>query len=409
MPIRSPFGGGSGPTQGFRHASLTVLAGSGLGHFISLALTPAIARIYSPTTFGVFASVLAASTTLVGISTFRLEVLAQRTREDAQARSLFRVALASNLAWGLAGSLAAVTAAVMTGQLLWLAAGLLVVVASLQLVGTGILTRAGGYRQLAGANLAQGSGAGTLQVVFGVISPTPASLLAGFILARVVWVRAILGFVPGHHAPLDGTAVRRFALAAGPSALVNSLGGQAPILLASLAYGTSGAGLLAMAIRLVVSPLSIVGQAAASATLGEVGRSIREGEGSAAYVVRRAMRDLLLLGLIPCALAALLGRMAVPFLLGTEWETAGSLVALLAAGTLAQLVVSPFAQLLNLLGRSRQLLMWDITRLVLIVAAWLVPAFFGQSLVVTVAVYTSVLVAIYGLLWWLLRKALRRV
>jgi O-antigen/teichoic acid export membrane protein len=409
MLKRPSLSGWSRPADGFRRASLTVLAGSGLGHFIGLALTPVIARLYSPGDFGVFASVIAASTTLVGISTFRLEVLAQGAPDDSQARSLFRVALTSDLAWGLVASLGAIAVTVVTGQLLWLTAGVLVVIASLQLVGSGILTRTRAYGQLAGANFTQGSGSGALQVVLGVLSPTPGSLLAGFVLARLVWVRAILGFVPGPRTPLDREEVRRFAFAAGPSALVNSLGGQAPILLASLLFGSSAAGLLAMAIRLIVSPLSIVAQAAASATLGEVGRCIREGEGSPTCVVRRAMRDLFLLGFVPCSLAALLGRALVPYLLGTQWATTGTLVALLATGTLAQLVVSPFAQLLNLLGRSRLLLAWDITRLVLIAAAWLIPAAFGQGLVVAVGVYSSVLIAIYGLLWCLLRSALSRV
>jgi O-antigen/teichoic acid export membrane protein len=398
----------SGPAPGgFRRASLTVLTGSGLGHFVGLALTPAIARLYSPDVFGGFASMLAVSTALVGISTFRLEVLAQRTTADSEARSLLRLALASSVAWGILSSVVAVGVAAFTGEFLWLAAGPLVMVASLQLVGGGVLTRRGEYRELAGANFAQGASAGSVQVGLGVLAPTSWSLLAGFMLARLVWIRPLVRFLPGDQAKLDRTPIRHYASMAGPSAFFSGLGGQAPILLASLLFGAGAAGLLAMSFRLVVSPLGIVSQAAAAATLGEVGRSLRDDQGSAERIVRRAMRDLFLLGLLPCSLAAAFGPWLVPLVLGPEWATTGSLIALLAAGTLAQLTVSPFAHVLNLLGRSRQLLVWDGSRLIGITAAWLIPWALGLRLPAVVGIYSITLVATYTLLWLLLRAALR--
>jgi O-antigen/teichoic acid export membrane protein len=351
--------------------------------------------------------VLAASTTLVGISTFRLEVLAQGAAADTEARSIFRVALGCNVVWGLVSSVGAVMIAVVSGEILWLAAGVMVMVASLQLLGAGVLTRRGEYRALAGANFVQGASAGSAQVALGLAAASPWSLLAGFMVARLIWIRPLARFLPGELKQLDRGGIRRYALTAGPSAFVNSLGGQAPILLASMMFGTRAAGLLAMTVRLLVSPLGIVSQAAASATLGEVGRSLRENEGGADSIVRRAMRDLFLLGLLPCSLAAALGPWLVPLLLGPDWRTTGTLLALLSVGTLAQLTLSPFAQLLNLLGRSRRLLSWDAVRFCCIAAAWIIPWGLGYSIETTVAVYSLTLVGVYALLWQLLRSALR--
>lgn len=392
----------SGGSIGFRRAGLTVLVGSGSGHFIALALTPLISRLYSPDVFGVFASVVAASTVFVGISTFRLEVLAQRSGSEETARGTLALALVSSIAWGALLSAGAVLLAFRSDNVIWLGAGALVTIASLQLVGGAALVRRGDYRRLARANFVQGAGAATTQVALGAVSPTPGGLLAGFALARLIWLQPVASLARGRRRHVSWRSVRPFALTAGPSAFLNSLGGQMTVLLAIAFYGPVGAGLLAMAIRVLVSPLGIVGQAAAAATLGEVGRILRDGDGSVRAVAHRAMRDMLRVGLIPCGLAAALGIALVPRLLAPEWETTGHIVALLSFGTLAQFTISPFSQLLNLLGRSRQLLCWDLGRLVLITLAWTIPALDNQPLVITVGFYSASLVVIYIGLWRLL-------
>jgi O-antigen/teichoic acid export membrane protein len=190
--------------------------------------------------------------------------------------------------------------------------------------------------------------------------------------------------------------IRRAALIAGSSAIVNSTATQLPILLGAWLFGTAEVGMMAMSIRILVGPLSIVGAAAASANLGEAGRLFRTAEGGLATLVQRAMLDLLMVGLIPCGLAALLGTRVVPWLLGDRWKEAGAMVALLSIGALAQFVTSPFSQLLNLMGHNRQLLVWDCLRLALIFLSFVVPALLSQSFIVAIGAYSLVQVVIYA-------------
>lgn len=401
----------------FRSATLRVTLGSGLGYLVTLLLTPVLSRIFGPEAFGLSATVIAAISVFTGVSTFRLEIFAQRSPDDAQAWALFRTGLASAGVWGGLVSAGAVVAWwVFEADPLWLLVGPLVFLASLQLVGGAVLTRDRRYSALASANFTQGAGTGVGQVLLGLVQASPLSLVLGFAAARLVWFvpvarlfrpRPATSGADRAHAARIPEEVRRDAPVAGLSALVNSLGGQLTILVASALYGAVEAGLLAMAIRLLVSPLAIIGQAAAAASIGELGRIVRTSTDGGGSVVKSAMRDLFLVGLIPCVSLGVVGVFFSGPILGAEWEEAGIMMALLAPGTLLQFTVSPFSQLLNLTGRSRRLLVWDLTRVVVLATTLVTPWALGASILVTVACYSVALVPLYVWMAVLVRSAVR--
>lgn len=410
-----PPGAAAGPT---RRAGLTVLAGSGAGFGLALLLTPVLSRLYAPSVYGMFTAVAALAAIFVGVSTFRLEVLSQRVTDAAEASRLRQLALVAALGWGLAVSvLTGVVVLLLGASRWWLATGPLVTVASLQLVGSAAWTRERRYRALASANLAQGAGAAVLQVALGWIAGSVGALLAGFAAGRLAWLPALHESyrvaAPNGRGSRQRLAQtwresRGFAATSGGAAALNSIGGQLPVLLGAGLFGQAEVGFLAMAIRLLVAPLGVVGQAAAAANAGEAGRLLRDRDPTVAVMVRKGMRDLFAVGVLPCVVAGVAGGWLVPVLLGVTWAPAGPLLAWLALGTLAQVTVSPFSQLLNLTGRHRWLLIWDAARMVLVGLTFGIPAALGQPLVVAVAAYSVGLVVLYGVLGWLCLAALRR-
>jgi O-antigen/teichoic acid export membrane protein len=327
-------------------------------------------------------------------------MLAQAEPDDREAQKLLTIACLASILWGALISAGCGVAIIFFGANRWLiAAGPLVSVASLQTIGLAAYLRARRYRSTALANFVHGAGAGVVQVLLGWWFASVGSLIAGFAASRVIWVRAIhWQRVSPRELVRTWTTARRFAFLSGGSAAINSLGGQLPILLCAWLYGQAEVGMLAMAIRILVAPLGIIGQAAASATTGEVGRLLRNREGAADLLVRRGMRDLFLLGLLPCLSAAALGPWLVPIVLGTAWAPAGTLVAWLSAGTLAQFTAAPFSQLLNIAGRSRLMLGWDVTRIVVIAGAFGLAALTGGTVIVAVALYTFAQIFLYVLL-----------
>ena len=385
---------------GVRKAGFIVLVGSGLGFGISILLTPFIAHIFEPAVYGSFALITAVTSVFVGVSTFRLEFQAQKNSDDTEASELIRLAFVASCAWGVILTLAAYVAVGLWHlSRFWLSTGLLVFLASLQLVGSAVLTRARRYRSLAIANFLQAASLSIVQVSLGLLSAGVGSLIAGFGAARLGWFLALRQprrEMPGMATLWKGN--RRFAAVAGSSAFINSLTGQLPVLLIAIFYGDATVGQLAIAIRILVAPLSIVGSAAASANIGEVGNLIRRGNENAAQLVKRGMRDLLVVGLIPCGIATALGVWLVPLILGKRWDEAGQLLAVLTAGTLAQFVAAPFTALLIMTGNNPTLLKWDIARFCATVLSLAIPWALGLSAVSAIGCYSIAFVVVYTIL-----------
>ena len=380
-----------------RKASFTVLIGSVLGSAISLLVTPLVSRIFEPAVYGEFALITGVMSVFVGVSTFRLEVQSLRAADDTEAAGLIRLGLIASGAWGVALTIATGLAVALWGvDGYWLSTGVLVFLTSLQLLGSAVLTRAQRYRNLAAGNFVQGASFGVVQLLLGMISAGVGELIAGFGAARLCWFPALGAF--WHKVPGIGALWRenrQFAAFAGTSAFINSLATSAPVLLASFFYGDAAVGQFAIGIRLLIAPLSIIGQAVASANIGEVSRMLRDGDHNSVLLVRRGMRDLLAVGLIPSGLAGILGTWAVPFVLGREWREAGLLLAVLSAGALAQFVVAPFSQLLNLTGNNRLLLIWDTGRFGATILSFCVARTAGMPLVWAIGFWSSALILLH--------------
>lgn len=387
--------------SGFRRAGLKVLVGSAAGAAFGLALTPVLSRLVSPAVFGSFMTLVALASVLVGVSTMRLEVVGQSEPDDDEARALLGLGMTLAIAVGvLVTVVCAIAWALGRASPLTLVVGPLVTIASLQLVGTASLARKRAYGSLAGATFLQNGVMAVAQTGFAAISPTVGALILGFLAGRVHWLMHVPRLVWRRAAATrTWRRHRRYALTAGTSAGINSLAGQIPILLPALLFGDQAAGWFAMALRILVSPLALVGEAAAAAAVGEISQGLRaKSVEQARRVLRRGMRDLAVVGAIPAVLAGTLGVVAVPMLLGAEWDGAGPIVAALAVGAWAQFAVAPFSATLTLAGHAGSMLVWDICRLVVVTGAFIVPAALGLGVVAAAIGYSAAMVSLYAAL-----------
>lgn len=389
---------------------MTIAAGSALGVLVTVALTPIISRLYSPEVFGEFSTIVAVASVLIGFSTMRFEIFAQAEKRFSEFVAAMRLALIIMIATAAALTMATVALArIIDLPTVWLLLGPLVLVGSLQLTGAAALVREQKYRRLSLANFWQQATIGIWQVAVGTFSASIAALVVAFALARSVWVVPTVASLK--HATSSLRRYCRFrrkeALTAGLSALVNSLAGQAVVILVAFIYGSTEVGLLAMAIRIIVSPIGMAAQAFSSAVVGEIGKELRAGEiATARSSVQHGMLTNLKIGVVPVALVALASPFIAGQILGSEWGGVGTIIAVLSVGALAQFVVAPFSQVLNLTSRSGLLLGWDLTRLVVYVMAIGIPALTGRDWLVAICFYSVCQVAVYALLAFALRSAL---
>ncbi|TWE12015.1 lipopolysaccharide biosynthesis protein [Rudaeicoccus suwonensis] len=392
----------------WRRASLTVLIGSVAGFGINLLLTPVLSRVYSPAVFGTYSTILAVGSSIVGISTFRLEVRAQGEADGHRAAGMLHLAFLSSLGWSIVATVVGAVAVSFGAPLGWALVGVIVFTGSLQLVGTAIWVRRQHYRSLGGANFIQGAGTGIAQVAIGLWRPIVGVLVVGFAVPRLVWSQPYRDLVRDTGGARGLSSAwrynRAYAMVAGTSAGVNSLAGQGFVVLVAAMYGSVGAALVAMAMRILVSPLTIIGQAAASAAVGEIGSAMRKGE-SGRYLLGRGVRDLGFFGAVPCAVAAIAAPYLAPLVLGRRWTEVGIITSWMALGAFPQFVVAPFSQLMNMSGRSNLMLRWDISRLIAVALTITVPHVLGAGVVTAVAAFSISQVLLYAGLLLMVRRA----
>lgn len=412
---RSPLPGSSTEPSGsgLRKPSAVVLVGGASGALVALALSPVLSRVYDPAEFGAFSAAVAVSSSLVGFSTLRLEVLALGVRDKDESNRLvwlgFLVLLGITLfvfgATGLVYSIA--------NMPVWsLLIAPMVFFASLQLIGGAIYVRRQEYKRLSTANFLQQAGTPVFQVSLGAVGMGVYGLLAGFALARAAWLPSMIEMLRSSRprmidGPSHWSQVRK-GLVPGFSGLINSIGGQLIILIPIALYGNAVGGLIGMAVRIIISPLSLVSQSVASAANGQVGLAFRSGHtNSAIRIIHRGMRDQAMIATVPLIAVGVGAPWIVTRLLGEQWRETGFAISALALGALFQFAVAPFAQILNIAGQSRALISWDTSRLLIYSIALVLPYFLGLNWIASIWSYSIAQVILYVGLAWLITRRIR--
>ncbi|MDO9397237.1 MAG: oligosaccharide flippase family protein, partial [Herbiconiux sp.] len=217
----------------------------------------------------------------------------------------------------------------------------------------------------------QSIGTAAGQVALGFLTPTPVGLLGGLVAGRFA------GFLPLVRQSRTliaqtGTPARaalreywRLPTILAPSALLNSLGSQIPLLFVAAFFGSHAAGEFGMAQRLVYIPVTLVGAAVAQVFAAELAKHVREGGSGGVGVYWRTSMHLSLLA-VPTSLAvALLGPWALPYVLGEQWVLAGDLCVPLALLVGLSLVVMPTSQVYTIFQSPASLVM-DVSRILLL-------------------------------------------
>ncbi|WP_186317623.1 lipopolysaccharide biosynthesis protein [Curtobacterium sp. 9128] len=400
-----------------RSAVLTILCGTVLGQGLVIAVSPLLTRLYAPTDFGLLAVVTAIASVL-GAGGASGADRAVAVARNGSIPALVLIGAVSTLLVGLAAAAAAWTmrdllaagfAAPAFADLWWIVPVTTVAVA-LQRMATAVLARRQHHRSIAVRNVCQGVGQTLWNL--GMASTGALGLAGGLAAGRLA---AVLGTLRPRRqrtwerrAPV--TAVlhvhRRFLWITPWSSMLNVVGQQAPGILIAAAQGSATAGLVALTMRVLGSPVGMLADAVAQTVAGSFGRRVREGEPIRAPL-RRLVARLLVLGCAGAVGVVLCGPAVFGAVFGSEWSTAGEYARILVPAFALQVAVSPVSQVLGMLGRQHVQLAWDAGRLVLTVGAVLVPTMCGAPVPVVLAGLSSAMIVSYLVMLALVAGAVR--
>lgn len=402
--------------------AITIVAGTGAAQLIVIASSPILTRLYTPSDFGVFAIASSTLAILITVTCLTYDYAIPLPESDDAAANVLALCLVLTLL------LSSATAVVLwfAGPALFALAGAAVLspYAMLLVLGqlgggfviafTGWAVRTRSYSEIAANRLTQSVTLVAGQLGTGALGAGAPGLLIGSVagsiagssrLGRAAWRSHAQSFRRVSRMGMVTAAgrYRRFAILSAPSAFLNTLGLQAPLLLVIFLYGTNVGGEFTLAQRVIALPATLVAGAIGQVFFAEAAALAREPTAELSALFWRTTRLLAVMAIGPCVLAAIVSPLLFPILFGQNWLEAGAYVAILAPMYYLQFVTSPTGGTLDVLERQDLHLIREVFRLcvlggsVVLAASLHLPSI---GAVGAVSIAGCLTYSLYGVLSW---------
>lgn len=354
-------------TASARHV-LTLMTGTSLAQAIALAVSPLLTRLYSPEQFGVLALYLSAVVLLAIGATGRYELAVVLPESDGDAWHVCALALLLALAvsgvcllavWGFGERLAAWTGHAELGAWLYLLP-LAVWLTSTTNTLACWANRQQRYTQIAANRLSQSVVTAGASVGFGTAALTPLGLVWASVLGQGLSAALfVIGLRNGR--PAAG-GLRRQALRAQaaryinfprinlPHALLDAAQSSALLAVLGLAFGGGVLGWYAFALRIVKTPLGMLGSSVAQVFQQRAAEVFNQGGDLRGLTQRTTLRLAKLIA--PFVVLMLFAPPLFAWLFGEGWREAGVYARILSPWMALNFITSPLSQLPLIVGQQ---------------------------------------------------------
>jgi O-antigen/teichoic acid export membrane protein len=411
------------PAGGFLRHAFAISSGVAIAQGITVLASPIITRIYPPSVFGTAAALGSVSAIAAIVVSLRFEVAIPIAKDDEEALSTTAVALsaATLLTLVTAVVLLVLPREVLTGVgvsgevwgLRWLIP-ILVITSVFQTTINQFGTYRRAYRALATAQIVQSSASSGVKIMLGLITPTVGGLVAGELARRTLGIGVVarqsgLRFrdLLGHFRPgrlrAAAYAHRRYPAFVLPSAVLNTISLQAPVIILASRFSTVEAGLYALGMTAVQVPLTLVESGVSSAFISR----IREFDSTdrLAEVITKMVQSLAILSAPWFAVCATWGPELMATAFGEQWREGGTYLALLTPWLFVGFVFSACGMVLWARDRQGADFGWQVAFISLRLGALTLGSSSGSA-VVAVGAYAAVsFLVLTAFNWWLLRYA----
>lgn len=389
--------------------SLRIFFGLAIGQGTVLLATPLLTRLYTPEQVGVSGAFLALASIAGTLATFRFETLIPGVHQQLVPwlirRALTTAAVVTAIAtltyflfFGYDPANASLFGATVAG-----------------LAGTALLMQIAARDQfldgIPTAKAAQGVGQTSLQATLGFPAGSSIGLQAGIAGGYLLSAGIQMLFLRGAARPAtprDSVRPRkrrlwRSALTLSVAAMINICTVWMYPLLMQHFFGSYATGQLTIAQRVGLAPAAMIVASLSPVIIGQLSALLRSEQGINHWMSRWMLR-LLPLGALTFILMIFLPQGWISALLGPEWGLSGQFLAALGVMVASQLVIGPFGMVLVIQGRSEAQLVWDLSRLVVLLAATSAVALITADPVAMIWTASFVTAGFYGCYAFLIFK-----
>lgn len=379
------------PRGRFRRGVSVLVGGTAAAQMVAVLGSPLLARLYSPSEFGllaVFAGLLTLAGTLVGL---RYHLAVPLAEKDQEALGLLRLASILVLSMSalfavpivcFSGTLAHALRTPLLQPYLWLLPvgaaffGMYQVLIqwAIRRRRFGIIARTSATRAVLTMIVQMG---GYSLGAFGLVTGQVAGQAAGFVgLMRGAFrdSRQIANPPICRDVITAGRRYSRFAFYGTSGALFNVAGVQLPAMLMSALFSPSVAGIYYLAQRVLTLPVTLFGAAIGQVFLSHAMEAHRQGRLS--FLVSRIYSKLAMIALPPAFLLLLTAPFLFSTVFGAEWREAGELASWMAPWIYLVFVTDPLSSIFVVLEKQSHWAVFQGAMLTirvgaLIVGAWL--------------------------------------
>lgn len=404
----------------FAQNTALLMGGNILSQAISIALVPAITRIYSAEEFGEFSIIIATAMIVIPISCLRYDaaILLPDTRSDSKTLA--------QLSFGINCLLAMLLFALITPFHASIA-GVIGINKSELLFLYPILVMLGGWQLIIGAwalrNKAfiaisvAGVCATTLDRFVGIASGLLTSIgTMGLLCGKLAGLAAdicliVIGLHKNRgHNNLPSNRIkegirllrqyRTFAWYSG-SAMIHQLGRQSPIFLLGIFYSPVTAGLYALCFRVLAEPVQIVGHALGR-SFSQRAAEDKRNENDLSSITFKLFRYLLILIVVPMTILAIVAPDIFGFIFGEQWSDSGRYVQYVAPVFMLTFMLRSLGALFDVLRKQKEQFIFSLSMLAASGGSFMLGGL-GYPVETILFVYAIAMVGVLGsrIIWFL--------
>lgn len=344
---------------------------------ITLSTMPVMSRLYRPEDFGFLAVFMAVSGITATVLTLRYETAIILPKNENESKAIFRISITSALIMGLSAAIASfflpyemkrVLGVSLLGN--WFFVAILCgMFTSIIATGMAWYNRQKTYGKITALRLLQNVSyalaamfLGWMGSEFGMIHAQWVSL----IFAAIIVLYGLSSiYSEGKdsdlcHVARKHSAAPKFLL---PTALLDVVTLQLPVLLIATWFGKGMAGQYSMAWKALSLPLALVGTAIGQVFLQRFSEIWPDGR-AARSLLFSTWKALFVIGIVPMTVVAMYGEDVFRLTFGKDWAEAGKIAEILAPMLFLMLISSPTSGTYLVLGMQRYSLIFGIAAVV---------------------------------------------
>lgn len=402
-------------------------SGTAISQVVGLVLVPIITRIYPPAIYGTLAVFNSLITLLLVASTLKYELAIPIAEKDDDAEYLvvlciLILSILTVILFGILTFWGTYLAGIFNFEFLepyyWLFC-IAFFGASLYQMLTYWALRSKLYVQITKTKISQSISGQVSKIIFGILSFGSFGLIIGDIIGRWVGIGTLgkkilpkiwrsIHDIDVHRLRSLASTYRKFPTYSLPSAFINVLALQIPVLFLSNIYGFQIAGLYSLSISITLSPVLFISTSISQAYTAECSDLFRQKSDALLPLYQKTTKKLFKYGAPLILTGAVISPFVFPVIFGSAWKDAGFFVLPLSIYVIAQFVVSSTDRL-DMYGYNHWALVWNISRTLLVIGGFYFALVYNLTPIVTILIFSLIMTIMYVICYMLNIKAIKAV